>query len=111
MWRKNAGFHSLGLGILERVVSFNRIVFERPWREALTLPVNYDLGMFDSICCRRRVLQHRIERLVMQEPGIKSIFNKKHLCKIILDPKVKLYLGGTGPVSYTHLTLPTICSV
>eukprot|EP00969_Alexandrium_andersonii_P196326 8673479-Alexandrium_andersonii.AAC.1 len=26
-------------------------------------------------------------------------------------PALSMWLGGTRPVSYTHLTLPTICSV
>ena len=33
--------------------------------------------------------------------------------EIPVDEKLRLLdaLGDTGPVSYTHLTLPTICSV
>ena len=44
----------------------------------------------------------------MQEEGLNSFFEMKKISVMgILEPLMKI----SEPVSYTHLTLPTICSV
>ena len=43
---------------------------------------------------------------LLQEDGL--IYKQQGFGNIILDPKK---MENKGPVSYTHLTLPTICSV
>eukprot|EP00973_Karenia_brevis_P005265 721147-Karenia_brevis.AAC.1 len=40
-----------------------------------------------------------------------KIFGWSHLLAFRLQQRTLVFVGQFGPVSYTHLTLPTICSV
>ena len=66
-----------------------------------------------------QTILNRLQKLHPKEIDL-SLDRVKNLCKKLGDPQKKLkYISVVGtngkystiPVSYTHLTLPTICSV
>ena len=58
----------------------------------------------------REVIETEIQSLRLLKKSLGSSFNKA--VEAILNCKNgKVIISGVGTVSYTHLTLPTICSV
>ena len=53
----------------------------------------------------------KVERFVDADPVISCFYARKVLERVVNHIWAFRGLGDTGSVSYTHLTLPTICSV
>ena len=61
-----------------------------------------------NLCGLRKTVEKAIEKIKNMLPYVDKITRK--LCPAS-DLVVGLQCGGSDAVSYTHLTLPTICSV
>ena len=56
-------------------------------------------------------MQFRLERAVLEIPEVKTYFSRVGTAEVASDPMGPNISDGYVTVSYTHLTLPTICSV
>ena len=62
------------------------------------------LGVTTSGCSGMAYVLEFVDELSPED----KVFENQGV-KVFIDPKSLVYLDGTEPVSYTHLTLPTIC--